>query len=111
MDAGVRHGVEFELLEGTFRSVLIPSNDASNCRLYSQQCPDTRRGCLIRTPCFGRIYDALPEESRTARVQLLRPKQADAADCVVHLAGTGDHHFERRMQLGSPLLRKVLRCF
>jgi hypothetical protein len=64
--------------------------------------------CLNRTPCFGRIYDALPEESRTARMRLLRPKKAPVVDCVVHLAGTGDHGFVRRMNLGSPLLRQVL---
>ncbi|OMO55209.1 hypothetical protein COLO4_36119 [Corchorus olitorius] len=26
--------------------------------------------------------------------------------CVVHLAGTGDHSFERRLRLGSPLLKE-----
>ena len=41
-------------------------------------------------------------------MRLLRPRRAEVADCVVHLAGTGDHRFERRMQLGSPLLQKVL---
>ena len=51
---------------------------------------------------------ALPEESRMARVRLLRPKHASVMDCVVHLAGTGDHGFARRMNLGSPLLRQVL---
>ncbi|KAK9820289.1 hypothetical protein WJX72_008631 [[Myrmecia] bisecta] len=73
---GVRHGTAYELLEGTFR-----------------------------TPCFGRVYDALPVESRSARVQLLLPKQeAQRRACVVHLAGTGDHHFTRRLNLGFPLL-------
>ena len=28
-------------------------------------------------------------------------------DCVIHLAGTGDHGFERRMNLGFPLIAKA----
>ncbi|KAK9791405.1 hypothetical protein WJX73_007571 [Symbiochloris irregularis] len=71
-----RSGHGFELLEGTFR-----------------------------TPCTGRIYDALPEESRTARVQLLLPAKSGAAHaCVLHLAATGDQSFRGRIQLGAPLL-------
>ena len=31
--------------------------------------------CACRTPCLARIYDALPLESRTGRVQLLVPQQ------------------------------------
>ncbi len=62
---------------------------------------------MCRTPCYGRVYDALPEESRCAHVQLLRPRGPWEGDCVVHLAGTGDHGFQRRMQLGAPLLSKV----
>ena len=61
-----------------------------------------------RTPCFGRLYDALPEESRTARVKLVVPQGASAdTDLVVHLAGTGDHGFERRLHLGFPLIKQV----
>ena len=61
-----------------------------------------------RTPCFGRLYDALPEESRTARVKLVVPQGASAdTDLVVHLAGTGDHGFERRLHLGFPLVKQV----
>ncbi len=63
---------------------------------------------MSRTPCHGRLYDALPEESRTARVRLLQPKGGvGMRDCVVHLAGTGDHGFERRMNLGFPLITKA----
>ena len=41
-------------------------------------------------------------------IQLLTPKDASQGNpCVVHLAGTGDHGFERRMRLGGPLLEKV----
>ncbi len=28
-------------------------------------------------------------------------------DLVVHLAGTGDHGFERRLHLGFPLIKQV----
>ena len=61
-----------------------------------------------RTPCYGRVYDALPQESRTARVQILRPtNQAEASSCVLHLAATGEHSFKHRLQLGEPLLAQV----
>ncbi|KAK9861855.1 hypothetical protein WJX84_002096 [Apatococcus fuscideae] len=73
---GKQAGVQYELLEGSFR-----------------------------TPCSGRLYDALPEPSRTGRVQLLRPvRESDWKGCVVHLAGTGDHTFHRRIRLGDPLV-------
>ncbi len=63
-----------------------------------------------RTPCFGRLYDALPEESRIARVKLVAPHAATPeTDLVVHLAGTGDHGFERRLHLGLPLIKQVSR--
>eukprot|EP00882_Tetradesmus_deserticola_P008693 GHRQ01009166.1.p1 GENE.GHRQ01009166.1~~GHRQ01009166.1.p1 ORF type:complete len:197 (+),score=70.66 GHRQ01009166.1:387-977(+) len=78
----------------------------------------------FRTPCVARIYDALPPESRTGRVQLLMPAagwgatqlQAGSAPlfssrhtpaAVLHLAATGDHGFSRRLRLGAPLLQQV----
>ncbi|KAK9819238.1 hypothetical protein WJX81_000552 [Elliptochloris bilobata] len=74
-----RAGTPYEVLEGTFR-----------------------------TPCCGRIYNALPPESRTARARLLLPKAgaglASQRACVVHLAGTGDFSHDRRLNLGTPLL-------
>ncbi len=64
--------------------------------------------CSCRTPCFGRLYDALPEESRIARVKLLMPQGPHSkTDLVVHLAGTGDHGFDRRLHLGFPLIKQV----
>ncbi|KAJ9529309.1 hypothetical protein QJQ45_007990 [Haematococcus lacustris] len=114
MDRGNRDGTAFKLYEGTFK-----------------------------TPCTGRVYDALPPESRTARVQWLLPANAapgtsfgssfrlnnpdprpahatkhrmpDAASAAgrtpglaaaVHLAGTGDQTFGRRLRLGLPLLNQ-----
>eukprot|EP00884_Botryococcus_braunii_P014706 jgi/Botrbrau1/23236/Bobra.0041s0072.2 len=57
------------------------------------------------TPCFGKVYDALPPESRTARIRLLIPsKEQERTGLVLHLAGTGDHYFKRRLLLGKPLL-------
>jgi len=62
-----------------------------------------------RTPCKGRVWDALPKESRTTWVQLLTPKVVnEATSCVVHLAGTGDHGYGRRMRMAEPLLAQVL---
>ena len=64
-----------------------------------------------RTPCSGRIYDALPPESRTARARLLVPKAgaglASERACVLHLAGTGDFTHDRRLNLGAPLVAQA----
>ena len=61
-----------------------------------------------RTPCYGRVYDALPEESRVVRVQLLRPaREGQRRACVLHLAATGEHAFKQRLRLGEPLLAQV----
>lgn len=63
------------------------------------------------TPCTGAVYDGLPPESRVARARMLLPQlpthlpDRTPLDCVVHLAGTGDHGFERRLTLGLPLLQ------
>ncbi len=84
---------------------------------------------------MSRVYDALPEESRTARVQLLVPSSSSSssasssaaggaqqgagmragrlAGCrrppsgVVHLAGTGDQGFSRRLRLSFPLIKQA----
>ncbi|PRW32523.1 alpha beta- isoform C [Chlorella sorokiniana] len=61
----------------------------------------------FRTPCQGRVYDALPPESRTAHAMLILPdKPAEGAPCVVHLAATGDHGYTRRTHLGLPLVQQ-----
>ncbi|GBG77924.1 hypothetical protein CBR_g25855 [Chara braunii] len=59
------------------------------------------------TPCDETIRDALPPESRTARVHLLTPVGVPRSElsCVLHLAGTGDHGFARRQRLSRPLLQ------
>lgn len=80
-----------------------------------------------RTPCIPRIFDALPPESRSGRVQLLIPAGGLSASsaastagvaplfddqhtsaAVVHLAATGDHSFSRRIRLAAPLLKQVM---
>ena len=76
----------------------------------------------FRTPCYGRVYDALPQESRVAQALWIRPDgpmtvgaAAAAAGggggaeqaCVVHMAATGDHGFTRRMHIGLPLVEQV----
>lgn len=61
----------------------------------------------FRTPCHGRVYDALPPESRIANARLLQPKDPQQRKaCVLHLAGTGDHTWHRRFNLGGPLLQQ-----
>lgn len=59
------------------------------------------------TACDEQLRNALPLESYIARVALLTPRNTHPADtaCVVHLAGTGDHGFQRRLKLGGPLLK------
>eukprot|EP00249_Psilotum_nudum_P004626 c18128_g1_i1 orf=344-1414(-) len=71
----------------------------------------SRTACLregiFSTPCDQQLRDALPMECHTARVALLTPRYNPLHEnaCVVHLAGTGDHGFERRLRLGGPLLK------
>ncbi|OVA04819.1 Protein of unknown function DUF2048 [Macleaya cordata] len=73
---------------------------------------ETKNACLregvFRTPCDEQLIDALPPESYNARVAFLTPKAVPPhkMSCVVHLAGTGDHTFERRLRLGGPLLKE-----
>ncbi|XP_008787285.2 protein ABHD18-like [Phoenix dactylifera] len=73
---------------------------------------ETKDACLregiFRTPCDEELINALPPESHNARVAFLAPKfvPPQKMACVVHLAGTGDHTFERRLRLGGPLLKQ-----
>ncbi|GAB2221548.1 hypothetical protein Drorol1_Dr00012732 [Drosera rotundifolia] len=62
----------------------------------------------FKTPCDDQILGALPPECHDARVAFLAPKfvPSHKLACVVHLAGTGDHSFERRLRLGGPLLKE-----
>ncbi|CAN1773056.1 Protein ABHD18 [Linum perenne] len=72
---------------------------------------ESRNACLregvFRTPCDEQLLSALPPECRTARVAFLAPKSGSPQKmaCVVHLAGTGDHTYERRLRLAGPLLK------
>lgn len=63
---------------------------------------------IFLTPCEEQVRAALPVESHTARVALLTPRDAPLFEnaCVLHLAGTGDHGFQRRLRLGGPLLKE-----
>ncbi|XP_031489014.1 uncharacterized protein LOC116256713 [Nymphaea colorata] len=73
---------------------------------------ETKTTCLregtFKTPCDRQVIAALPPESHNARVAFLAPKFVPPHQmaCVVHLAGTGDHTFERRLRLGAPLLKE-----
>ncbi|XP_024370948.1 uncharacterized protein [Physcomitrium patens] len=63
---------------------------------------------IFTTPCEDMLKQVLPIESQTARVRLLSPRHVPIHETsfVVHLAGTGDHGFDRRLRLGGPLLEK-----
>ncbi|OAY77158.1 Uncharacterized protein ACMD2_15146 [Ananas comosus] len=65
---------------------------------------ETKTACLregvFRTPCDEQLINALPPESRNARVALLAPNM------FFYMTGTGDHTFERRLRLGGPLLKE-----
>ncbi|GAA0171451.1 hypothetical protein LIER_25477 [Lithospermum erythrorhizon] len=63
---------------------------------------------VFQSPCDEELFGALPPECHTARVSFLAPKSAPPQKmaCVVHLAGTGDHTFERRLRLGGPLVKQ-----
>ncbi|KAJ3679033.1 hypothetical protein LUZ60_017044 [Juncus effusus] len=63
---------------------------------------------VFGTTLDQRLVHALPIESRMARIAFLSPKNVPPQKmaCVVHLAGTGDHTFERRLRLGAPLLKE-----
>ncbi|XP_072962932.1 uncharacterized protein [Typha angustifolia] len=73
---------------------------------------ESKTACLregvFRTTCDEQLINALPPESHNARVAFLAPKfvPPQKMACVVHLAGTGDHTFERRLRLGGPLLKE-----
>ncbi|KAL4198224.1 hypothetical protein AMTRI_Chr03g139150 [Amborella trichopoda] len=73
---------------------------------------ETKTACLregiFRTPCDEQLINALPPECYDARVAFLSSKSVPPhkMSCVVHLAGTGDHSFERRLRLGGPLLKE-----
>jgi hypothetical protein len=73
---------------------------------------ESRNACLqegtFLTPCDAMLREVLPCESHIARVRMLSPRHTPAHQtaCVVHLAGTGDHGFERRLRLGAPLLKQ-----
>lgn len=77
-----------------------------------KQLWDSKNACLkegtFRTPCDEQLINALPPESHTTRIALLTPKfvPSHKMACVVHLAGTGDHTYERRLRLGAPLLKE-----
>lgn len=63
--------------------------------------------CEFRTPCMGKVYDALPVESRTAHALWIAPKQpAEGGPTSLHLAATGDFGYGRRQMLGTPLVKQ-----
>ncbi|XP_076938704.1 uncharacterized protein LOC143606984 [Bidens hawaiensis] len=110
-------GPKLDLLEKTIKQIFPAAAEGQNWppRLIQPMWKtvwETKNACLkegvFRTPCDEQIINALPPESHTARVAFLAPKfvPPHKMACVVHLAGTGDHSFERRLRLGGPLLKE-----
>ncbi|KAG6466116.1 protein ABHD18-like [Zingiber officinale] len=109
-------GSKLDLLESLVKQ-LFPISEVQNLPPIMVQpiwkmVWETKNACLregiFRTPCEERLISALPPESYNARVAFLSPKLVPPQKmaCVVHLAGTGDHTFERRLRLGGPLLKQ-----
>ena len=87
LESGYRDGVPYVLKEASFESPAALGSAA--------------------------LARALPEASRVARARLLTPvfdstsnssSRSSSPALYVHLAGTGDHGFDRRLRLGAPLL-------
>ncbi|GMY14147.1 protein ABHD18 [Fagus crenata] len=109
-------GTKLELLERMIKQ-LFPEVEGQNwpptmVKPIWKTVWETKNACLregvFRTPCDDQLLNALPPESHNVRVAFLTPKfvPPQKMACVVHLAGTGDHTFERRLRLGGPLLKE-----
>ncbi|TKY53281.1 C4orf29-like protein [Spatholobus suberectus] len=109
-------GTKLEMLEKMIGQ-LFPEAEGQNwaptlVRPIWRTVWETGTACLregvFRTPCDEQLLAALPPESHTARVAFLVPTcvSPHRMACVLHLAGTGDHTFERRLRLGGPLLKE-----
>ncbi|PKA62898.1 hypothetical protein AXF42_Ash018892 [Apostasia shenzhenica] len=109
-------GSKLELLESMVKQ-LFPGAASQNrppnlVHPIWKQLWESKNACLkegvFRTPCDEQLVHALPPESHIGRVALLTPKfmPPQKMACVLHLAGTGDHTYERRLRLGGPLLKE-----
>ncbi|XP_078443198.1 alpha/beta hydrolase family protein [Wolffia australiana] len=107
-------GSKLDLLESMIKQLFpeiisqeIPSSIQPLWKTVWETRTASLREGVFRTPCSEEMMSALPTESHMARVAFLAPKfvQPQKVACVVHLAGTGDHTFERRLRLGGPLLK------
>ncbi|XVE96057.1 hypothetical protein REPUB_Repub02eG0188600 [Reevesia pubescens] len=109
-------GTKLELLERLI-SQLFPEVEGQNwpptlIQPIWKTVWETQSACLredvFKTLCDEQLLSALPPECHNARVAFLVPKSVPPQKlaCVVHLAGTGDHTFERRLRLGGPLLKQ-----
>lgn len=113
-------GAKLELLEQTSKQLIAqglaqaalqrwppPAIDPVWKTVWETRSARLQEG-IFATPCEEMLKQVLPLESLTARVRLLSPRKVPShhTSCVVHLAGTGDHGFDRRLRLGAPLLEK-----
>nr|XP_043618676.1 protein ABHD18 [Erigeron canadensis] len=105
-------GTKLDLLEKMIKQIFPVVEGPRLIKPMWRTVWETKSACLkegvFRTPCDEQLINALPPESHTARVAFLAPKfvPPHKMACVVHLAGTGDHSFERRLRLGGPLLKE-----
>eukprot|EP01134_Creolimax_fragrantissima_P004862 CFRG4862T1 len=58
----------------------------------------------VDSPVIGRAREWLPEEARSMKMRLIRPRHISQPDLTLHLAGTGDHGFNRRHLIALPLV-------
>uniref|UniRef100_A0A0D3BAW6 ENT domain-containing protein n=2 Tax=Brassica oleracea var. oleracea TaxID=109376 RepID=A0A0D3BAW6_BRAOL len=111
-------GPKLELLERMAKQLFPMYLEGHNCpppplvrpvwrTVWETKTARLREG-VFQTPCDDELTAALPPESRTARVAWLVPKDVppQKMSCVVHLAGTGDHTYDRRLRLGGPLVKQ-----
>ncbi|XP_073306680.1 uncharacterized protein [Primulina huaijiensis] len=109
-------GTKLELLERMIKQ-LFPEIEGQNwppalVQPIWKTVWESKTACLregfFTTPCNEQLLSALPPECHNARVAFLSPKFVPPRklSCVVHLAGTGDHSFGRRLRLGGPLLKE-----
>ena len=80
---------------------------------YRDGVPYVLKEASFETPALrSSVARALPAASSLARARLLTPvidpssssSSSSSPALYVHLAGTGDHGFDRRLRLGAPLL-------
>lgn len=92
LESGYRDGVPYELKEASFESPAALGSPA-----LARALPEASR--VARARLLTPVFDSFPK--RSSRNPMGSPS---SPALYVHLAGTGDHGFDRRLRLGAPLL-------